>query len=125
MSALPPKADLFQHRRLCLLLTQSGHQLAFRKTSLLILDNFDGALLGGFFDLVLEVRQVHALYNGICIDNLKDLWTYVFRITTGDTAIFDLDTFYSHCSQPLLRVDPLCPDIPQMPPQTGPDDSRG
>jgi len=25
MSALPPKADLFQHRRLCLLLTQSGH----------------------------------------------------------------------------------------------------
>ena len=107
------------------ILIRSGHQLVFRKTSLLILDNFNGACLGGLFDLVLKARQVRDLYNGIFIDNLKDLWTYVFRITTGDTAIFDPDTFYSHCSQPLLRVDPLCPDIPQMPPQTGPDDSRG
>ncbi len=27
MSALPPKADLFQHLRLCPLMTQSGHSL--------------------------------------------------------------------------------------------------
>jgi hypothetical protein len=25
MSDLPPKSDLFQHRRLCLVLTQNGH----------------------------------------------------------------------------------------------------
>jgi len=43
MSALPPKADILKVVAKCLLLTQSGHQLAFRKTSLLILDNFDGA----------------------------------------------------------------------------------
>jgi hypothetical protein len=125
MSALPPKADIQMAVVKRLLLTRSEHQLAFRKTSLLILDNFDGALLGGFFDFVLEVRQVHALYNGICTDNLKDLWTCAFRKTTGDTSFFDPNTFYSHFSQSLRRVDSFCPDIPQMPPQTGPDDSRG
>ena len=110
MSALPPKADI---------------NLRSEKPSLLILDNIDGAHIGGLFDLVLEARQIRAFYNGICTDNLKDLWTCAFRKTTGDTAFFDPDTFYSHCSQSFLRVDPLCPDIPQMPPQTGLDDSRG
>jgi len=43
MSALPPKADIRRVGDKRLLLTQSGHQLAFRKTSLLILYNFDGA----------------------------------------------------------------------------------
>ena len=50
----PRKRTFLEGAKLRLLLTQSGPQLAFRKTSLLILDNFDGALLGGFFDLVLE-----------------------------------------------------------------------
>ena len=116
MSALPPKADILEGGAKRPLLTQSRHQLVFRKTSLLILDNFDGACLGGLFDLVLEARQVRDLYNGIFIDNLKDLWTYAFRNTTGDTSFFDPDTFYSHCSQSFLRVDPLLSDNPKMPP---------
>ena len=106
------------------ILIRSGHQLVFRKTSLLILDNFNRACLGGLFDLVLEARQVRDLYNGIFIDDLKDLWTYAFRNTTGDTSFFDPDTFYSHCSQSLLRDELLCPDIPQSNPQTKPDDSK-
>ena len=46
-------------------------------------------IFSSLFNLVLEARQVRALDNGICIDNLKNLWTYAFRDTTGNTAVFN------------------------------------
>ena len=46
-------------------------------------------IISGLFDFALEARQVRTLYNGICIDNLKYLWTYAFRDTTGNTAVLN------------------------------------
>ena len=56
---------------------------------LLVFNYINGTAFSGLFNLGLEARQVRALYNGIRIDNLKDLWTYAFRKTTGNTAVFN------------------------------------
>ena len=56
---------------------------------LLIHNYINRTPFSGLFNIVLEARQVRALHNGICIDNLKDLGTYAFRKTTGNTAVFN------------------------------------